>query len=217
MDEKVKREKQILDNLIRRYPTLASVQTQIMEAYLVLKACYQAGGKVLLAGNGGSGADGEHIVGELMKGFVLPRRIPSAQQEKLMAVDETLGKELALHLQGALPAVALHVHTSLMTAFSNDVAPDICFAQQVYGYGSPKDVLWGISTSGNSKNVIYAAVTEKAMGMKVIGLTGERKNRLMEYADVCIAVPETETYKIQELHLPVYHCLSMMLEQYFFG
>jgi D-sedoheptulose 7-phosphate isomerase len=131
-------------------------------------------------------------------------------------IDEQLGSVLANHLQGALPAITLTSHSSLTTAFMNDSQPELVFAQQVNGYGKAGDVLLGISTSGNSMNVLYAAVTAKAKGLKVIGLTGQNDSRLKSLSDVCIQVPEAETYKIQELHLPVYHCLCMMLEEHFF-
>ena len=161
--------------------------------------------------------DAEHIVGELMKGFKNPRKLDCEYQEKLKGIDKTLGDRLATYLQKALPVIALGGHPALSTAYMNDCEPLMCFAQQVNGYGREGDVLLGISTSGNSQNVIYAAVTAKAKGMKVIGLTGAKDSKLSELADVCIQVPETETYKIQELHLPVYHCLCLMLEEEFFG
>ncbi len=171
---------------------------------------------MLIAGNGGSASDADHIVGELMKGFLLPRKVDDDFANKLKAVDEAKGAELAMKLQGALPTIALSNHNSLNTAFINDVDGSMCFAQQVNGYGNPGDVFLAISTSGNSKNILYAAVTAKAKGMKVIGLTGKCGGKLSGLADSVIAVDETETYKIQELHLPIYHCLCFMLENYFF-
>ena len=152
-----------------------------------------------------------------MKEFKLKRKVYQEQAEEMRKISPELGEVLAENLQGALPAISLTGHSSLTTAFMNDSEPELIFAQQVNGYGKPGDVYLGISTSGNSKNVLYAAVTAKSKGLKVIGLTGQRENRLMNYADVCIRVPETETYKIQELHLPVYHCLCMMLEDYFYN
>jgi D-sedoheptulose 7-phosphate isomerase len=156
-------------------------------------------------------------VGELMKEFKLKRKVYSDQAAALKAIDPELGQVLADNLQGSLPAICLTGHSSLTTAFMNDANADLVFAQQVNGYGKPGDVFLGISTSGNSKNVLYAAVNAKAKGLKVIGLTGAKESKLMKYADVCIRVPETETYKIQEYHLPVYHCLCLMLEEKFFG
>lgn len=206
-----------LDLLMRRYPALAVCKNDIAAAYGILAASYAQGGKLLAAGNGGSAADAEHIVGELMKGFAKPRKPSAEYAAKLAAADPELGPVLAERLQGALPAIALDGHFALTTAYMNDCEPLLCFAQQVNGYGRAGDVLLGISTSGNSKNVLYAATAAKAKGMGVIGLTGQKNSRLSTMADVCIQVPETVTYKIQELHLPVYHCLCLMLEERFYG
>lgn len=214
MTEKVKYQ---LDLLIERYPKLSVCKDDIVAAYELMKNCYENGGKLLVAGNGGSAADAEHIVGELMKGFKKPRKLPQEYAEKLISVNSELGKVLADNLQGALPAIALDGHPGLTTAYMNDCEPLLCFAQQVNGYGNAGDVFLGISTSGNSKNVLYAAVTAKAKGMKVVGLTGQKDSKLSAIADVCIKVSETETYMIQELHLPVYHCLCLMLEEDRFG
>ena len=203
--------------LIERYPKLAVCKEDIRKAYELLEAAYSNGRKLLVCGNGGSASDSEHIVGELMKEFKLKRKVYSDQATALKAIDPELGQVLADNLQGALPAICLTGHSSLTTAFMNDANADLVFAQQVNGYGRAGDVFLGISTSGNSKNVLYAAVNAKAKGLKVIGLTGAKENKLMKYADVCIRVPETETYKIQEYHLPVYHCLCLMLEDKFFG
>lgn len=206
-----------LNLLIERYPKLAVCKEDIKKAYELLEAAYTSGRKLLVCGNGGSASDSEHIVGELMKEFKLKRKVYSDQAAALKEIDPELGQVLADNLQGALPAICLTGHSSLTTAFMNDANADLVFAQQVNGYGRDGDVFLGISTSGNSKNVLYAAVNAKAKGLKVIGLTGAKENKLMKYADVCIHVPETETYKIQELHLPVYHCLCLMLEEKFFG
>lgn len=206
-----------IDYLIERYPKLSVCRYEIITAYELLEAAYSNGRKLLVCGNGGSASDSEHIVGELMKEFKLKRKVYSDHATVLKVIDPELGQILAEHLQGALPAISLTGHSSLQTAYMNDAVPELVFAQQVNGYGKPGDVFLGISTSGNSKNVLYAAVNAKAKGLKVIGLTGAKENKLMKYADVCIRVPETETYKIQELHLPVYHCLCLMLEDHFFG
>ena len=206
-----------LNLLIERYPKLEVCKEDIKKAYELLETAYRNGRKLLVCGNGGSASDSEHIVGELMKEFKLKRKVYSDQATALKAIDPELGQVLADNLQGALPAICLTGHSSLTTAFMNDANADLVFAQQVNGYGKPGDVFLGISTSGNSKNVLYAAVNAKAKGLKVIGLTGAKENKLMKYADVCIRVPETETYKIQEFHLPVYHCLCLMLEEKFFG
>ena len=206
-----------LDTLTERYPKLALCREDIKKAYELLEEAYKKGRKLLVCGNGGSASDSEHIVGELMKEFKLKRKVYSDHARALRAIDPELGQVLADNLQGALPAISLTGHSSLQTAFMNDAIPELVFAQQVNGYGKSGDVFLGISTSGNSKNVLYAAVNAKAKGLKIIGLTGSKENKLMKYADVCIRVPETETYKIQELHLPVYHCLCLMLEEVFFG
>ena len=206
-----------LQILIDRYPKLAVCREDIKKAYELLETAYQQGKKLLVCGNGGSASDSEHIVGELMKEFKLKRKVYSKQAAALKEIDPELGQFLADNLQGALPAISLTAHSSLQTAFMNDVVSELVFAQQVNGYGNAGDVFLGISTSGNSKNVLYAAVNAKAKGLKVIGLTGGKENKLKKYTDVCIQVPETETYKIQELHLPVYHCLCLMLEERFFG
>ena len=206
-----------IQELIKRYPILAGGEADILNAYKILEVCFESGGKLLVAGNGGSAADSEHIVGELMKGFVKKRHISEEISSRLEAVDNELGKELADKLQGALPAISLTVHNGLNTAFLNDVDGVMCFAQEVYGYGNENDVFLGISTSGNSKNILYAAIAAKAKGMKVIGLTGKDGGRLKELCDSVIIVNEQETYKIQEFHLPVYHTLCLMLEEHFFS
>lgn len=206
-----------VDLLIERYPALDVCRQNIILAYQILEEAYSAGRKLLVAGNGGSASDSEHIVGELMKEFKMKRKIYAAQIDRLMKIDEEMGTVLADHLQGSLPAISLVGEPSLTTAFMNDAVLELVFAQQINGLGRAGDVFLGISTSGNSKNVLYAAVAAKSKGLKVVGLTGEKENRLMEFTDVCIRVPETETYKIQELHLPVYHCLCLMLEEKFFG
>lgn len=205
-----------IDLLVERYPSLESAKNDIVAAYLLLEESYENGGKLLVAGNGGSAADAEHIVGELMKGFKLSRKPETDFAEKLVAENQELGSVLAENLQGALPAIALDGHPALSTAYMNDCEPLLCFAQQVNGYGKSGDVFLGISTSGNSKNVLFAATTAHAKGMKVIGLTGAKDSKLKDMSDVCIKAPQTETYMIQELHLPIYHCLCLMLETRFF-
>ena len=206
-----------IDLLIERYPSLEPIKQELIDAYLVMEESYSKGGKLLGAGNGGSAADSEHIVGELMKGFKMPRKVTSEFADSLKSVDEELGSVLAKNLQGALPAIALDGHPALTTAYMNDCEPLLCFAQQVNGFGKPEDVFLGISTSGNSKNILYAATVAKAKGMKVIGLTGAKNSKLMKYADVCVKATNTETYMIQELHLPIYHCWCLMLEDKFYG
>ena len=203
--------------LVERYPSLESAKDDIIAAYLIMEECYENGGKLLVAGNGGSAADAEHIVVELMKGFKMPRKPETTFAEKLVAENQELGSVLAENLQEALPAIALDGHPALSTAYMNDCEPLLCFAQQVNGYGKAGDVFLGISTSGNSKNVLFAATTAHAKGLKVIGLTGAKDSKLKDMSDVCIKVPQTETYMIQELHLPIYHCLCLMLEDKFFA
>lgn len=203
--------------LVERYPSLDFVKDDIVAAYLLMEETYENGGKLLVAGNGGSAADAEHIVGELMKGFKLSRKLEAGFAEQLVAENVELGGILAENLQGALPAIALDGHPALSTAYMNDCEPLLCFAQQINGYGKPGDVFLGISTSGNSQNILFAATTAHAKGMKVIGLTGAKDSKLMDMSDVCIKAPQTETYMIQELHLPIYHCLCLMLEDKFFA
>ena len=204
----------MLDELIKRYPILERVREDIEAVYGI--RCYENGGKLLIAGNGGSAADAEHIVGELMKGFVKRRPVTEEMKEALEKADPVRGKELSEKLQGGLPAIALVDHAALSTAFANDVDGMLSYAQQVNGYGKPGDVFLGISTSGNAENVMYAAVTAKAKGMQVVGLTGKDGGKLAGIADAAVIVPEMETYKIQELHLPVYHALCLMLEHRFY-
>lgn len=209
--------KKHIELLCERYPALKSVENDIAGAYQILEDSYKNGGKLLVAGNGGSAADAEHIIGELMKGFKLARKLQSDFAEKLIRENAELGAVLAENLQGTLPAIALASHPALLTACINDCEPFLCFAQQVNGFGKVGDVFLGISTSGNSKNILYAATTAHAKGMKVIGLTGAKNSKLEQMSDVCIKVPQTETYMVQELHLPVYHSLCLMLEDEFFG
>lgn len=206
-----------IESLIERYPELAPVRASIEKSFEVIKDAYENRGKLLIAGNGGSAADAEHIVGELMKSFVAKRQIDKQLSDAMSDVDKEMGEVLSKNLQGALPAIALDGHLSLTTAYMNDCEPLLCFAQQVNGYGEKGDAFLAISTSGNSKNVLYAAVVARAKGMKIVGLTGMKDSKLSALADVCIQVPQIETYKIQELHLPVYHCLCLMLEEHFFG
>lgn len=208
--------KKYIDELIERYPILQSERESIIGAFYILSACFRQHGKLLIAGNGGSAADAEHIVGELMKGFVLPRRIDENLKAKLKDIDFNIGNELSDKLQQALLAIALSNHNSLNTAFLIDVDGQLCFAQQILGYGEANDVFLGISTSGNSMNILYAATVAKAQGMKVIALTGKGGGRLAHMADAVIAVNEQETYKVQELHLPIYHCLCLMVEEEMF-
>lgn len=209
--------KKHIELLIQRYPTLKGCLKDIINAYFIMEECYEHDGKLLIAGNGGSAADSEHIAGELMKRFKSPRPVPKEFAERLKAVDAILGEELAKNLERGLMAIPLVAHEALSTAYINDVDGLGVFAQQLYGFGRQGDVFLGISTSGNSKNILNAAVVAKALEMKVIGLTGAKGGELANIADVVVKVPEIETYMIQELHLPVYHCWCLMLEDKFFG
>ena len=206
-----------LELFCERYPTLVPIKEDILNTYTILEECYKNGGKLLIAGNGGSAADAEHIVGELMKKFKLSRPVLETLAELLEIIDPVIGKQLANDLEQGLMAIPLVAHEALTTAYLNDVGSLSVYAQQLYGYGRPGDVFLGISTSGNSQNILYATVLAKAIGMKTIGLTGRAGGNMSKLADITIRVPADETYMIQELHLPVYHCLCLMLEEYFFG
>ncbi len=203
--------------LVSRYPSLSACCEDIIKAYDILEECYLKDKKLLIAGNGGSAADSEHIAGELMKRFKCPRPVPVKFAEKLKAIDRVRGEELSKNLEQGLMAIPLVAHEALSTAYINDVDGLGVFAQQLYGFGRPGDGFLGISTSGNSKNITSASVVVRSLGIKVIALTGRKGGELAKIADVAICVPEDETYLIQELHLPVYHCLCMMLEERFFG
>lgn len=213
-DEKLKRH---IDSLVSRHPKLKSVSHDIIEAYMFMEECYENDGKLLIAGNGGSAADSEHIAGELMKKFRTPRPVSLEFAEKLEKIDAVRGKNLAKNLERGLMAIPLVAHEALTTAYINDVDSFGVFAQQLLGFGRKGDVFLGISTSGNSENIVCAAIAAQAIGIKVIGLTGEDGGKLEKFSDVIVKVPETETYMIQELHMPVYHCLCLMLEDRFFG
>lgn len=212
-----KRLEKHIDLLLQRYPSLEAIKEDIIKGYLLMEECYLRGNKLLIAGNGGSAADSEHMAGELMKRFKLPRPVSEDFTNKLKAVDETIGEKLSKELEDVLVAIPLVAHEALSTAYINDVDGLGVFAQQLYGFGAEGDVFLGISTSGNSKNVVYASVVAKAKGMKVLGLTGQGGGKIADMADVAVKVPETETYMIQELHLPIYHCWCLMLEDKFFG
>ena len=205
-----------VDLLIQRYPQLRICQAQMEDAVSALIACYTKEGKLLLCGNGGSCADGDHIAGELMKGFLKKRPLPEAKRAAMQEKCSALDSEILENLQGGLPAIPLTAMAALFTAFCNDVDPELVYAQQVLALGKPGDVLIGISTSGNAKNVAAAAKVAKGLGMTVIGLTGQHGGALKELSDICVCVPETETYRVQELHLPVYHCLCAAVEEHFF-
>ncbi len=205
-----------IQRLIKRYPDAASCVEAIERAYATLVETFEQGGKLLICGNGGSAADSEHIVGELMKGFRSRRAIPASVRERLIADWPQEGAYIGEHLQGALPTISLSSHTALATAYANDVAADLVFAQQVYGYGKVGDTLLCISTSGRSRNVCLAAQVAQTMGLPTIALTGNDGGLLATFCDVAICVPRTSVEDIQEMHLPVYHTLCLMLEAHFF-
>lgn len=196
----------MITELLERYPNLIFCKADILRAKEALIRCYEKQGKLLLCGNGGSAADCDHIVGELMKGFLLKRRVD----------DKKIPENIRERLQGSLPAISLSSHTAFMSAFINDVEPSMVYAQMLYGYAQPNDVFIGMSTSGNSANVVNAAMLAKAIGLETVALTGKSGGALSEICDVTIRVPETETYKVQELHLPVYHYLCAEVEKHFF-
>lgn len=199
-----------LAETIRRFPELEAVAGEIESAAEALRACFAAGGKLLLCGNGGSAADAEHIAGELMKGF--HRKRPLGAEARA-----ALGDPLGERLQDALPAIPLTGFPALASAFANDVAPDLAFAQMTWGLGRPGDVLLAISTSGRSRNVIHALRAARARDMCTLGLTGSAGGDMVGLCDVCIRAPAERTDRVQEYHLPIYHCLCTMLEEAFFG
>ena len=206
----------IIETLLLRYPVLEVCRASIFAAAEAVCECYRAGGKLMVCGNGGSAADAEHIVGELMKGFCKKRPLPPELRARLEAACPEDAAYLAANLQGALPALSLVNPVALTTAFANDCAPDLAMAQQVLGIGAAGDVLLAISTSGNSRNVVYAVETAHAADIGSIALTGRSGGRLKSLADITVAVPDDETYRVQELHLPVYHALCLAAEEEFF-
>lgn len=217
-----------LEELIKRYPVLRETGASLYDAYHIMLASFSAGGTLLVCGNGGSASDAEHIVAELMKSYLIKRRIDDSVAHELKALEDKVTSEqagtlgfsldaLTHSLEGALPAISLTSNTALLTAYGNDVDPTFVFAQQVYAYGKPGDVLFVLSTSGNSANVIAASYVALVCGMKVIALTGISGGKLGELVSCTICVPEQETFKVQELHLPIYHALCAALEAQFFG
>jgi D-sedoheptulose 7-phosphate isomerase len=206
-----------LNELIERYPMLDGIRQDIWEAYLLLEKSFANGGKLYVCGNGGSAADALHIVGELMKAFVLNRPVDDAFAKRAFQLFPDCASHMIDGLQGALPAYALVENSALSLAYANDVRADMIFAQQVYGYARPGDVLLGISTSGNAKNVVNAVKVAQVIGVKTIVLTGGTGGTLKPLCDIPLVMPASKTYIIQEYHLPVYHALCLMLEQRFFG
>lgn len=206
----------MLGELLERYPQLIECKSDIENATKAIIDCYKNGGKLLLCGNGGSCADCDHIVGELMKGFLKLRPISKAKKEVMKSNCNLLDDDILIKLQGGLPAISLPSITALNSAFCNDVDPELVYAQPLMSLANANDILIGISTSGDSKNVLGAVKVAKAIGIKVIGLTGKTGGKLKSIADICICAPETETFKIQELHLPIYHYICAAVEEYFY-
>jgi D-sedoheptulose 7-phosphate isomerase len=208
---------QILPEMLNRYSQLAHLKEPIKKAAETIIETYKNSGKVLVCGNGGSCSDADHIVGELMKNFECNRPLAKPLQDKLTELSPETGKMLAEKLQQGLPAISLTVHQSLITAIANDINGEVIYAQQVVGWGNTGDVLIGLSTSGNSQNVINAMIVAKAKGLTTIGITGETGGKMKEWSDILINVPERRTAYVQELHLPVYHAICMMVETEIFG
>jgi D-sedoheptulose 7-phosphate isomerase len=205
------------ETLLKDYPDLNPIAGAIQQASDLLLDCYRGGGKVLVCGNGGSAADSEHLVGELMKGYLSARPLPAAQRAAILAASPENGAYLAEHLQGALPAISLVSQVGLVTAVANDIGADMIFAQQVYGYGRPGDVLMAISSSGNSRNVLLAAQVARALGLRTIGFTGRSGGALRALCTAAVCVPFEQTARVQERHLAVYHALCEVLESTLFG
>ena len=207
----------LIENLIMRFPKLSNCKEEIENSILEIVDCYKNNGKLLICGNGGSASDSLHMVGELMKSFVLPRKLENKYIDKIKNIFPQEAEYFISNLQSSLPAIALVSEISLITAYSNDNNSELVFAQQVLGYGNEEDILIAISTSGNSKNVIYASQISKIKGMKVISFTGKFGGKLKEISDININVEEEETYIIQEYHLPIYHTICLGVEKEMFG
>lgn len=206
-----------LEELLKRYDVLIPLKEEIKKAAGAIINSYENSAKLLACGNGGSSSDSDHIVGELMKSFERKRPLEPKVKERLVKVGGERGRYLAENLQQGLSAISLTAHTALTTAVANDIDADVIFAQQVAGYGKKGDVLIGMSTSGNSQNVIDAILVAKAKGMITIGFTGKSGGKMKQLCDILINVPEQRTAYVQELHLPVYHTLCLMVEHHFFG
>lgn len=209
--------KEILKNLTARYPALKACEQEVGAAVALLLECFNQGGKLLVCGNGGSASDSEHIVGELMKTFMLDRPLDQGMCEKLRSAYPEHTEQMIANLQRAVPAISLVSETALMTAYSNDNSAEMAFAQQVLSYGRPGDILLAITTSGNSANVLHAARIARVVGVKTIALTGASGGRIKPLSDVCVCAPSPITYQIQEYHLPIYHCLCACVENELFG
>jgi D-sedoheptulose 7-phosphate isomerase len=206
-----------LAQLLKRFPEFKALSSAISAAVEQICATYQAGGKILVCGNGGSASDSEHIVGELMKGFKLPRSLREAEIARFAQAPNAEARQLAARLQRGLPAISLAGHPALSTAIANDTGADMVFAQQVYVLGKPNDIFIGISTSGNSANVVNAAIVARICGLLTIGMTGEKACRLDQFSDIAIKVPAQECHRVQEYHMPIYHAICLAVEERLFG
>lgn len=209
----MERDTAVLQELAKRYPDLIPCQKTILDITDRFIRCFESGSKLLVCGNGGSAADSDHIAGELMKGFKKPRKLTEAQKKVFHRLYP--GEQIGEKLQGALPTVALHTHTALLTAYANDVDADMIFAQQVWGYGKQGDILLAMSTSGNSQNILNAVKTANVKGITSVGITGSAGGALKEICNICLQLPAEETYLVQEYTLPVYHGICAMVEDYF--
>lgn len=206
-----------IEELVERHPNLASLAPALEESSRMICEAFSGNGRLYVCGNGGSAADSDHIVGELMKGFVLKREVKASFREEMIRRYGSEGETMSNRMQEGLPAVSLTGHPALATAFSNDVSPEMVFAQQLYALGRPGDVLLGISTSGNSLNVVNCFKVARAIGLRTIALTGRGGGKSAAFADCLLNVPAEITFLVQELHLPVYHTLCLVIEDYFYG
>jgi len=206
-----------IDQVCERYPALSDLRSRISDAAEMIIGCYNKGGKLLICGNGGSSADADHLVAELMKSFESVRPLEESFKNRLYEISGVRGKYLAAKLEHSLPAISLSSNTALTTAVSNDIDPSLVFAQQIIGYGNENDLLIGISTSGNSQNIVDACITARALNINVIGITGKTGGKMKQYCDVLVNVPETRTAMVQELHLPVLHTICRMIENHFYS
>ena len=211
------RNDKLIDQVCERYPALSDLRSRISDAAEMIIGCYNKGGKLLICGNGGSSADADHLAAELMKSFESVRPLEESFKNRLYEISGIRGKYLASKLEHSLPAISLSSNTALTTAVSNDIDPSLVFAQQIIGYGNENDLLIGISTSGNSQNIVDACITARALNINVIGITGKTGGKMKQYCDVLVNVPETRTAMVQELHLPVLHTICRMIENHFYS
>ncbi len=210
-------DKKHLNNLIKHYPELKPIEDEITGTIKLLITSYENSGKLLVAGNGGSASDADHIVGELMKSFILKRPLNKELVSELENINSKDAHNLLNNLEEPLTAINLNQHNALSSAFINDIDSKYVYAQQILGYGKKNDVFIGISTSGKAENIYYAMMLAKTMGLKTILLTGDHDSKTIKWVDITLKAPSKETYRIQEYHLPIYHCIALTLEDYFFN